>query len=174
MGRRASIFEMTAILAVLHAPVGTAAMAEELMFVSPESVAPVSKASPAVRGRSFVPLHSTVIAGAGRTRLNFSGSLSIHNTSARHVLVIDAIEYRDAVGQLLQNYVPQPIGLRPFASVQIAIAQEDTRGGIGPSFVVDWSLPEATDEPAIEAVMIASHGTQGYSFVSPARRLIRP
>jgi hypothetical protein len=37
-----------------------------------------------------------------------------------------------------------------------------------------WSLPEATDEPAIEVVMIASHGTQGYSFVSPARRLTRP
>jgi hypothetical protein len=134
----------------------------------------VPKGSLAVRGRSFVPLHSTVIAGAGRTRLNFSGSLSIHNTSARHVLVIDAIEYRDAAGRLLQSYVPQPIGLRPFASIQVAIAQEDTRGGVGPSFIIDWSLPEATDEPAIEAVMIASQGTQGYSFVSPARRLTRP
>jgi hypothetical protein len=174
MGRRASIFGVAAMLVVMHAPVGTVATAEELMFVSPESLAPVTKGSATVRGRSFVPLHSTVIAGAGRTRLNFSGSLSIHNTSARHVLVIDAIEYRDAAGQLLQNYVPQPIGLRPFASVQIAIAQEDTRGGVGPSFVVDWSLPEASDEPAIEAVMIASQGTQGYSFVSPARRLIRP
>ena len=144
------------------------------MLVSPDGLAPVAKGSLAVRGRSFVPLHSTVIAGAGRTRLNFSGSLSIHNTSARHVLVIDAIEYRDAAGQLLQSYVPQAIGLRPFASIQVGIAQEDTRGGVGPSFVVDWSLPEATDEPAIEAVMIASHGTQGYSFVSPARRLARP
>ncbi len=121
-------------------------MAEELMFVSPDGVVPVTGGSLAVRGRSFVPLHSTVIAGAGRTRLNFSGSLSIHNTSARHVLVIDAIEYRDAAGQLLQSYVPQPIGLRPFASIQVAIAQEDTSGGVGPSFVIDWSSPEATDE----------------------------
>lgn len=64
MGRRASIFGVAAILVVMHTPVGTAAMAEELMFVSPESVAPVTKGSPAVRGRSFVPLHSTVIAGA--------------------------------------------------------------------------------------------------------------
>jgi hypothetical protein len=111
------------------------------MLVSPDGLAPVAKGSLAVRGRSFVPLHSTVITGAGRTRLNFSGSLSIHNTSARHVLVIDAIEYRDAAGQLLQSYVPQAIGLRPFASIQVGIAQEDTRGGVGPSFVVDGHCP---------------------------------
>ncbi len=66
MERRTSILGMAAILVLLHSPVGTAPIAEELMFVSPESIAPVSKGSPAVRGRSFVPLHSTVIAGAGR------------------------------------------------------------------------------------------------------------
>ena len=122
----------------------------------------------------FRPLHSTVIAGGGRTRLNFSGSLSVHNTSASHVLVIDAIEFYDASGRLVQAYVSQPIGLRPFASMQVPIAQEDIRGGIGPGFVVDWSSFDPSEEPAIEAVMIANQGTQGYSFVSPGRRITRP
>jgi hypothetical protein len=94
--------------------------------------------------------------------------------SARNALAIDAIEYRDASGRLVQNYLPHRIGLRPFASIHVAIAQEDTRGGIGPSFVVDWSSFDATDEPAVEAVMTASHGTQGYAFASIGRRISRP
>ena len=60
MGRRASILGMAVILVVLHAPVGNTPMAEELMCVSPDGLAPVPTGSPAVRGRSFVPLHSTV------------------------------------------------------------------------------------------------------------------
>ena len=42
------------------------------------------------------------------------------------------------------------------------------------NFVVDWSSPEAIDEPVVEAVMFAVHGTQGYSLVSPGRRVTRP
>ena len=163
-----------AIVLLLNGQLGTTAASKDGMLVGADAVAPVPEGLPAARGRSFVPLHSTVIAGGGATRLNFSGSLSIHNTSAKNVLVIDAIEYRDASGRVVENYAPNRIGLRPFASVQVAIAQEDTRGGIGPSFVVDWSSFDTTDKPAIEAVMIASHGTQGYAFVSIGRRIARP
>lgn len=168
--RRKLFFGLVAILGSLQ---GIAIASQEAVILSPEGATVVPTQPAAVRGRSFVPLHSTVIAGAGRTRLNFSGSLSIHNTSARHVLVVDAIEYRNAAGQLVESYMSHPIGLRPFASMQVTIAQEDTRGGIGPSFIVDWSSSDS-DEPAIEAVMIASQGTQGFSTVSAARRVNRP
>lgn len=174
MGRRVSMLGIAAILVVLHAPIGTAPMAQEPILVSPDGIAAVAEGSLAVRGRSFVPLHSTVIAGGGRTRLNFSGLLSIHNASHRHLLVIDAIEYRDQAGRVVERSLAQPVALKPFASMQVVIAQEDVRGGIGASFIVDWSSPETIDEPVVEAVMIAVHGTQGYSFVSPGRRVTRP
>jgi hypothetical protein len=151
-----------------------AAAAEQAVLIVPDATAPVPAGTPAVRGRVLVPLHSTVIAGGGRTRLNFSGLLSIHNASDRHLLVIDAVEYRDQAGRLVERTLAKPVALKPYASMQVVIAQEDVRGGIGASFVVDWSAPETIDEPVVEAVMVAVHGTQGYSFVSTGRRIARP
>jgi hypothetical protein len=175
MRLRASALSLGIAAALLfHGQIRTTAAPQDGFFMSSEATAPIPVALPALRGRSFVPMHSTVIAGGGATQLNFSGSLSIHNTSAKHVLIIDAIEYRDASGRLVENYAREKIGLRPFASIQVPIAQEDTRGGIGPSFVVDWSSFETAEEPAVEAVMIATLGTQGYAFVSIARRISRP
>ena len=171
MRGRELILGLVAIFGALQV---TIAATPDGVLVSPEGTIAVPTGAPVIRGRSFVPLHSTVVAGGGRTRLNFSGSLSIYNTSARHVLVIDAIEYRDAAGRLVESYMSQPIGLRPFASMQVTIAQDDVRGGIAPSFIVDWSSNEPIDEPAIEAVMIAWRGTQDFSMVSAARRLNRP
>ena len=160
---------MLVLAALLAAALAThcPALGEQSVLVAPEGTAPVPQRAPAVRGRTLVPLHSTVIVGGGRTRLNFSGLLSIHNASDRHLLVIDAIEYRDQAGRVVERSLAQPVALKPFASMQVVIAQEDVRGGIGASFVVDWSSPEAIDEPVVEAVMVAVHGTQGYSFVSP-------
>lgn len=126
------------------------------------------------RSRSFVPLHSTLIGHGGVTRLNFSGALSIHNASATNVLAIDRIDYRNGAGEIVETYVTDPVYLKPFASMQIAIAQDDTRAGVGASFTVDWSTPPGGDEPIVEAVMAAFVGTHSYSFLSASRRVARP
>ncbi|WP_201159616.1 DUF3124 domain-containing protein [Rhodoplanes elegans] len=150
------------------------ARAEQAVMLLPDATATVPAGPPAARGRTLIPLHSTVIAGGGRTKINFSGLLSIHNASAKDVLVIDAIEYRDQAGRLVERTLDKPVALKPYASMQVVIAQEDVRGGIGASFVVDWAAPAADAEPVIEAVMVAVQGTQGYSFVSAGRRVPRP
>ena len=73
MGRRVSMLGIAAILVVLHAPIGTAPMAQEPILVSPDGIAAVAEGSLAVRGRSFVPLHSTVIAAAAAPASTFLG-----------------------------------------------------------------------------------------------------
>ncbi|RAI34000.1 hypothetical protein CH340_10480 [Rhodoplanes serenus] len=159
-------------LATAAAP--PSAAAQQAVTVAPEATVPLPEGTPAARGRILVPLHSTVMAGGGRTRLNFSGVLSVHNPSDRDPLVIDAVEYRDHAGRLVERSLPRPVALKPFASLQVVIPQEDVRGGFGASFVVDWSSPAPIEEPVVEAVMVAVHGTQGFSFVSPGRRVARP
>lgn len=162
---------LAALLAIaLPAP----ADAEQAVMLMPDATVALPAGPPAARGRTLVPLHSTVIAGGGRTRINFSGLLSIHNASSADPLVIEAIEYRDQAGRLIEKTLDKPVALRPYASAQVVIAQEDVRGGIGASFVIDWSSPAADGEPVIEAVMVAVQGTQGYSFVSAGRRVPRP
>jgi len=105
--------------------------------------------------------------------LNFSGALSIHNTSASDPLVIEKIDYRDGAGHIVESYVTKPLALQPFASLQVLIAQDDVRGGTGASFTVDWAIAGNEEEPVIEALMTATAGTQGFSFLSQGRRLAR-
>jgi len=84
------------------------------------------------------------------------------------------IEYRNGSGQLVETYMTDPIALRPYGSLQVLIAQSDIRGETGASFTVDWSTFDRADDPVIEALMAASIGTQGYSFLSPGRKVSRP
>jgi hypothetical protein len=125
-------------------------------------------------GRTFVPLHSTLIGHGGVTRLNFSGTLSIHNASGTTVLAIEKIDYRNGAGDIVETYAPEPIYLKPYASMQVAIAQDDTRAGVGASFTVDWSTQTGGDEPIVEAAMASFVGTHSYSFLSSGRRIARP
>ncbi|KAF0213836.1 MAG: hypothetical protein FD139_1541 [Methylocystaceae bacterium] len=143
------------------------------VIVSPDATtsAPAEKLS--LRGRTLIPLHSTLIGQGGVTRLNFSGALSIHNASATNVLAIEKIEYRSGSGQLIESYLNDPIYLKPYASLQVLIAQDDVRGGTGASFTVDWSTSEGSDEPLIEAVMTSYTGPHSYAILSPGRRVSR-
>ena len=124
-------------------------------------------------GRTYVPAYSSVMAGGGRTRVNFAVTLSVHNTSESDPLVVTRIDYYETSGRLTQAYLKAPVAIRPYGTVQVVVAQEDTTGGLGANFVVDWQTRSAATEPAIEAVMIANVGGQSFSFLSNGRRVGR-
>ncbi|RTL90746.1 MAG: DUF3124 domain-containing protein [Hyphomicrobiales bacterium] len=144
------------------------------VIVSAEATATAPEQKLVNQGRTFVPLHSTLIGQGGVTRLNFSGTLSIHNTSATNVLAVQQIDYRSGAGQLVESYLSTPIYLKPYASMQVTIAQDDVRAGVGASFTVDWATPAGADEPVVDAVMASFVGTRSYSFLSPGKRVSRP
>ena len=127
-----------------------------------------------LRGRFYVPAHSSLLIGRGDTRLDLSVTLSIHNTSEKGALVIERIDYFNAAGQPIDKYLPRPIAIKPYGAIQIVIPQFDVRGGLGANFIVDWSSPQKIEEPIVEAVMIGGTGTQGHSFVSVGRKVSRP
>ncbi|MFO1101892.1 MAG: DUF3124 domain-containing protein [Methylocystis sp.] len=148
--------------------------AAQPVVVSPDATTSAPAEKLGVRGRSFIPLHSTLLGQGGVTRLNFSGALSIHNASATNVLAIEKIEYRNGAGQLIESYLSDPVYLKPYASLQVLIAQDDVRGGTGASFTVDWSTVDGADDPLIEAIMTAFTGPHSYAILSPGRRVSRP
>ena len=140
-----------------------------------ESLTELPRGPSILRGRVYVPAYSSLmVVGGGRTRLDLSVTLSIHNTSEKGILVIERIDYFNVAGQPIEKYLPRTIALKPYGAIQIVVPQQDTRGGLGANFVVDWSSPETIDEPIVEAVMIGGPGTQGYSFVSVGRKVSRP
>lgn len=148
--------------------------AQQQLVVSPDATMPAPAPGPATNGRTLVTAPSALVGQGGATRLNFSGALSIHNASASHALTIEKIDYRNDAGALIESYLEAPITLKPYASVQVVIAQDDMRGGPGASFTIDWAIPQGADEPVVEAFIASFIGTHSYSFTTAGRRVARP
>ncbi|WP_420869821.1 DUF3124 domain-containing protein [Bradyrhizobium septentrionale] len=124
-------------------------------------------------GAFYVPVYSSVSMSQGKLRADFSVTLSVHNASETRPLVLKRIAYFDTAGKMVESYLKSPIALKPFATVEVAIATTDTRGGTGANFVVDWAAAGEIAEPAVEALMVGSVGPGHYAFISQGRP-IRP
>jgi hypothetical protein len=127
----------------------------------------------AISGEIYVPTHSSIRAGDGRTRIDLAVTLSIHNASETRPLALTRIDYFDGAGRLVQNYLAAPVLVRPFGTVEIFVAKADVRGGTGSNFLIGWSADGDIAEPVVEAVMIGDFADQSYSFVSNGRRVER-
>jgi len=114
----------------------------------------------------YVPAYSSIRLGSGKGKVDLATTLSIHNTSEKMALVILRADYFGTSGSLIRSYAPDPLVVRPLGTVEAFVPVEDTRGGSGANFIVEWAGEGPIAEPLIEAVMIGSSGTQGYSFVS--------
>jgi Protein of unknown function (DUF3124) len=124
-----------------------------------------------IRRSVYVASYSTVRLGGGKGKVDLATTLSIHNTSEETGLVLIRVDYFDTAGNLLQRYLADPIAIRPLATVQTFVPAEDTRGGTGASFVVEWVAAEQITKPLIEAVMVGTLGAQGFSFTSRGKSM---
>lgn len=123
------------------------------------------------KGTVYVPAFSSLRVSAGRTRVDFAVTLSIHNASESDPLVLHRIDYYDTSGTLVQHYITQPIALKPFGTVEVFIPAEDIRGGTGANFIVGWAASGSIAEPVVETVMLGNIGTAGFSFTSVGRAI---
>jgi len=81
------------------------------------------------------------------------------------------VRYYDSDGKLIRQDIKSPVELNPLASTDFFIAADDTSGGSGANFIVEWVAEKTVYEPLIEAVMISTSSSQGISFVSRAKIL---
>jgi uncharacterized protein DUF3124 len=140
------------------------------------SLTEVPKQALSATGSIYVPAYSSVSMVPGQLRADFSVTLSIHNASQDKPLVLKRVAYFNTAGQLVENYLRQPIALRPFGTIEIFVSQTDLRGGTGANFIVDWAAVGEVAEPVAEALMIGSVGPGYYAFISQGRliRMIGP
>ena len=126
----------------------------------------------AIRHTVYVAAYSTIRLGGGKGKVDLATTLSIHNTSEERPLILLRVDYFGTTGNLLHRYLPSPIAIRPFGSVETFVPAEDTRGGTGANFVVEWAASGQITEPLIEAVMVGTLGAQGFSFTSRGKTMI--
>jgi len=121
-----------------------------------------------VRQTLYVPAYSHIYYYSKKHRILLAITLSIRNTDLTRPITITSVRYYDTPGQLIKEYLEQPLPLAPLESTDFVVEERDTRGGTGANFIVEWMAEERVNDPVVEAVMISS-GTQGISFVSPGR-----
>jgi len=126
----------------------------------------------AIRRTVYVAAYSTLRLGSGKGKVDLATTLSIHNTSQERPLNILRVDYFDTAGNLVHSYLPKPIAIRPFGTVEAFVPAENTRGGTGANFIVEWSANGLITDPLIEAVMVGALGAQGFSFASRGKAMI--
>ena len=116
----------------------------------------------------FVPAYSEIFLSGG-SRLSLSPSIAIHNAASSESLVLRSVRHYDTHGKLVKEYVEQPLQLAPLATKVFLVERPGEGAGAGANFIVEWAAHKAIYEPVIEAVMVGSAGTHGFSLISPGR-----
>lgn len=120
----------------------------------------------------YVPIYSHIYHHNNRDNaMDLSATLSIRNTDLKNSIIITGVRYYNTNGQLLKHEIQSPVELSPLASTNFFIAANDTSGGSGANFIVEWVAQTIVDEPIVEAVMISTSSTQGISFISRGKVL---
>jgi hypothetical protein len=138
----------------------------------PPALQPVTldETIPLVAGHTvYVPVYSHIYMIGQEQTINLTATLSVRNTDPLHPVIVSAVDYYNSQGELVRNYLDQPVQLDALSSAEFVVAQADISGGIGASFLVEWVAQTTVSDPVIEAIMINTQGNQGLSFVSSGR-----
>jgi hypothetical protein len=113
----------------------------------------------------YVPIYSHIYINTGEYVYNLTSTLSVRNTSYSDSFYISRVIYYGSQGQMIKNYLDSALLLKPMASYEFVVEHDESKGGAGANFVVEWRARQAKTEPLIQAVSCGSSNT-GISFVT--------
>jgi Protein of unknown function (DUF3124) len=138
--------------------------------LSPSSQPPVPITAAEIEQTVYVPAYSHVYYRSGQEYL-LAITLSIRNTSLTDSILVKSVRYYDTKGRLVKQYSKDRLQIPPMATAEFFVQDEDTSGGSGANFIVEWKTKKGVDEPIVEAIMIGTSSGQGISLVSPGRTI---
>lgn len=115
--------------------------------------------------RAYVPVYSHIYTEGRDSVLNLAETVSVRNTDDSNPIVISSVRYQSSTGKLIREYVPKPVLLDPMATADFVVRLDDTSGGSGASFLVEWQGANSVNPPLIEAIMISTGSGRNLSFV---------
>jgi hypothetical protein len=138
---------------------------------------PVSTLSPVtarelqiVTGQTiYIPAYSEVFSRGSDQPIELAVTLAIHNTDLAKPIIIRSVRYYDTNGDLVREYIDSPVEVPALATTGFVVEGDDNSGGWGANFIVEWGAETPVYEPVIEAIMISSRSTQGFSLISTGR-----
>ena len=120
-----------------------------------------------------VPAYSHIYSGDREKPFLLAVTLSIRNTDPAQNITVTRVDYYDTKGARIKAYIDGPILLKPMEATRYVVAENDTAGGSGASFMVAWASGKPVNQPIVESIMIGTQSQQGISFTSRGQ-VIRP
>lgn len=117
----------------------------------------------------YIPVYSNIYHSNQQRSQNLGVTVTFHNIDLDHSIIIKSVKYYDTQGNLIDNYLTSPVSLKPLASTNFYIEDNDTRGGVGANFLIEWVADNKVAKPMAESVMVSTASTQGISFTSEGR-----
>jgi len=138
---------------------------EKLKYIPPQAKAAEIPPESVVAGQMvYVPVYSHIYLKGGKPFL-LETTLSARNSDPNASITIASVRYYDTNGNLIKDYLDQPLLLKPLATAEFLVSQKEFEGGSGANFIVKWISDKMVNKPIIEAVMIGSEGQTSISFV---------
>lgn len=117
----------------------------------------------------YVPIYSSIFHYKDLRTYELSATLSIHNIDMEKPIKVTKVDYYNTDGELIKNFAKDSLELKPFQTVHFVIEEDDTSGGTGANFLVEWVSDSEVCSPLVEAVMISTSGQQGISFTTTGK-----
>ncbi|MHA7773904.1 DUF3124 domain-containing protein [Roseibium sp. M-1] len=118
----------------------------------------------------YVPAYSRIFSHPNRSDL-LAATLAVHNVDPKIKITLTRIDYHGEDGTLLRALLDDPVTLAPMQSRTVLVPINDTSGGVGANFLVEWSSEDPALSPLAEAIMTS--GGPGPSFTSRGRVIER-
>lgn len=78
--------------------------------------------------------------------------VSIRNTSLLTPITVTSARYYSTDGQLLKEYLAKPAVVKAMGTLELYVERQESEGGSGANFVVQWKSATPTNPPIVEAV----------------------
>ena len=117
----------------------------------------------------YVPIYSSIFFHDNRRTLELAATLFIHNVDPGHPITVARVDYYDTKGKLIRKELDKPAELAPFETRNFVVERNDTSGGTGANFIVEWRSAEKVVAPLIEALMVGITSGQGISFTTQGK-----
>jgi len=111
----------------------------------------------------YVPAYSHIYVENGQGSL-LTVTLSVRNVSPDRRIVLDAVDYYDTSGERVRRYLESPLELAPLETAEFLVVEDDTLGGSGANFMVQWRGQSGIPPPLTEAIMVGKTGAGMISF----------
>ncbi|MCB9470012.1 MAG: DUF3124 domain-containing protein [Candidatus Obscuribacterales bacterium] len=99
-------------------------------------------------------------------KIDLAETVSIRNTDFGNPIILTSVKHYRTDGKLVKEYIRAPLKIDPMATADFVVPRNDSSGGSGANFIIEWVSRQKVNRPIAEAIMIFAASSHSISFLS--------